>query len=110
MVCDFKSIFVIVDRFSKYSVFIPTPGAYPTEEAARLFFSHVVKHFGLPRDIVSDRDAQFTNCFWVELFKLLGSKLKFSTANHPQTYGRIERINALSDEYLKHCVMATQKN
>ena len=110
MVCDFKSIFVIVDRFSKYSVFIPAPSACPAEDVTRLFFSHVVKHFGLPRDIVSDRDAQFTNCFWVELFKLLGSKLKFSIANHPQTYGQIERINALPDEYLKHCVMATQKN
>ena len=38
---DFKSIFVIVDKFSKYSVFIPTPNACPTEEATRLFFNHV---------------------------------------------------------------------
>ena len=51
---DFKSIFVIVDRFSKYSMFVPAPDACPAAEATRLFFSHVVKHFGLPRDIVSD--------------------------------------------------------
>ena len=86
-VCDFKSIFVVVDRFSKYSMFILALDACPTKEEARLFFSHVVKHFGLPRGIVSDRDAQFTGLFWIELFKLLGSKLKFSTANHPQTNG-----------------------
>lgn len=59
-VCDFKSIFVIVDRFSKYSIFIPTPDACLVEEANRLFFSHVVKYFGLPRDIVSDQDVRFT--------------------------------------------------
>ena len=47
---DFKSIFVIVDRFSKYSVFIPAPNACPTEEVTRLFFNHVLKHFGLPQD------------------------------------------------------------
>ena len=107
---DFKFVFVVVDRFSKYVVFIPAPDACPAEEAARLFFSNVVKHFGLPRDIVSDRDTRFIGKFWVELFKLLGSELKFSTANHPQTDGQTERINALLEEYLRHYVTTTQKN
>ena len=69
---DFKSVFVVVDRFSKYVVFIPAPNACLAEKVAKLFFSNVVKHFGLPKDIVSDRDARFTRRFWVELFKLLG--------------------------------------
>ena len=56
---DFKFIFVIVDRFSMHSMFRLAPNACPAEEATRLFFNHVVKHFGLPRDIVSDRDAWF---------------------------------------------------
>ena len=51
---DFKFVFVVVDRFSKYAVFIPAFDACPTEEAAKLFFSNVVKHFGLPKNIVSD--------------------------------------------------------
>ena len=107
---DCKSIFVVVDRFSKYSVFMAAPEACLAEEAANLFFSHVVKRVGLPKDIVSDRDARFTGRFWVELFKLLGSELKFSTANHPQTDDQIERINALLEEYFRHYVTATQKN
>ena len=45
---DFKSIFVVVDRFSKYAVFIPAPDACLVEETIKLFFSNVVKHFGLP--------------------------------------------------------------
>ncbi|KAL6350633.1 hypothetical protein AAG906_025563 [Vitis piasezkii] len=57
-------------------------------EAIKLFFNNVVKHFGLPKDIVSDRDARFTGQFWVELFKLLGSELKFSLTNHPRIDGR----------------------
>ena len=59
-----KSIFVVVDRFSKYSLFMAAPEACPTEEAANLFFSHVVKHFSLPKDIVSNRGARFTRRFW----------------------------------------------
>ena len=69
-----------------------------------------MKHFSLPKDIVSDRDARFTGIFWVELFKPLGSTLKFSSTNHPQTDGWIERINALLEEYLRYYVTATQKN
>ena len=107
---DFKSVFVVVDRFSKYAVFIPTPDACPAEETTKLFFSNVVKHFGSPKDIVSDRNARFTSRFWVELFKLLGSKLKFSIDNHPQTDGQTEKINTLLKECLRHYVTATQKN
>ena len=109
-VSDYKSILVVVDRFSKYAVFIPAPDACPAKVAAILFFSNVVKYFGLPKDIISDRDARFTGKFWVELFKLLGSELKFSTANHPQTDGQTERVNALLEEYLRHFVTASQKN
>ena len=48
-----NSIFVVVDRFSKYSVFMAASEACPAEEATNLFFSHVVKHFDLPKDIIS---------------------------------------------------------
>ncbi|RVW76470.1 Transposon Tf2-12 polyprotein [Vitis vinifera] len=53
---DFKSVFVVVDRFSKYVVFIPAPNACLAEKVAKLFFSNVVKHFGLPKDIVNGDD------------------------------------------------------
>ena len=89
----FRSVLVVVDRFSKYVVFIPATGECPVEEAARIFFSNVVKHFGMPKDIVSDRDTRFTSRFWVELFKMWGTECKFSTANHPQTDGQTKRVN-----------------
>ena len=109
-VSDCKSIFVIVDQFSKYAVFIPAPEACPAEEAARLFFNNVVRYFRLPKDIISDRDARFIGKFLVEFFKLLGSELKFLTANHPQTDGQMERVNALLEEDLRHFVTSSHKN
>ncbi|VFQ82070.1 unnamed protein product [Cuscuta campestris] len=105
-----STILVVVDRFSKYGVFIAAPHCCPAEKTTDLFYGNVVKYFGLPEDIVSDRDTRFTGRFWTSLFKLLGSSLKFYTANHPQTDGKTERMKALLEEYLRHYVMASQRN
>ena len=64
---------MVVDRFLKYVVFILAPHECLAEEAARLFFNNVVKHFRIPKDIVSDKDSRFPNRFWVELFKMMGT-------------------------------------
>jgi IS30 family transposase len=107
---DMNAVMVVVDRFSKYAVFIAAPSVCTAEVAARMFYRNVVKYFGVPTDIVSDRDARFTGRFWTALFNMMGTQLKFSTANHPQTDGQTERINALLEEYLRHYVTATQRN
>ena len=80
------------------------------EVVADLFYKNVVKYFGLHEDIVSDRDSQFIGRFWTVQFGLMGSELKFSTANHPQTDGQTERINAVLEDYLRYYVTASQKN
>ncbi|WMV33116.1 hypothetical protein MTR67_026501 [Solanum verrucosum] len=104
------SIMVVVDRFSKYSIFIAAPNLCSSEIAAKLFYKYVVKYFGVPADIVSGRDTRFTGKFWTALFNKMGTKLKFSTANHPQTDGQTERINHLLEEYLRHYVTTSQRN
>ena len=82
-----SSVFVVVDRFSKYAVFMVAPSTCTVEVVANLFYRNVVKYFCLPKDIMSDRDFHFTSRFWTVLFGLLGLQLKFSTTNHPQTNG-----------------------
>ncbi|XP_016206384.1 uncharacterized protein LOC107646734 [Arachis ipaensis] len=80
------------------------------EEVTRLFFKNVVKCWGLPKSIISDLDPRFTGRLWIELFKLLGSELHFSTSFHPQTDGQTERVNILLEYYLRHFVSANQKD
>ncbi|KAL0343621.1 UNVERIFIED_CONTAM: hypothetical protein Sangu_1249500 [Sesamum angustifolium] len=57
---DLGSIIVVVDCVSKYATFIAAPKHVTVERTAHLFFKHVVKYWGLSKDIVSDRDSRFT--------------------------------------------------
>ncbi|KAL2232453.1 UNVERIFIED_CONTAM: hypothetical protein Sindi_1425300 [Sesamum indicum] len=104
------SIIVVVDRLSKYATFITAPKHVTAEGTAHLFFKHIVKYWGLPKDIISDRDSHFTSVFWTELFKLLGSTLSMSSSYHPQSDGQTERYNSMLEDYLRHFVQGTQKD
>jgi hypothetical protein len=60
---------------------------------ARIYFDHIVKHYGLCSALVSDRDRRFVSAFWQEIHKLCGTALHMSTAFRPQTDGLTEREN-----------------
>ena len=61
---------------------------------AKVFLDQVHKLDGLLESIISDKDSLFLSSFWQKLFKLLGTKLQFSSAYHPQTDGQTERVNS----------------
>jgi hypothetical protein len=105
-----NTIMVVVDRFTKYAVFMAASMVCITEVAAELFYRNVVKYSRVPSNIASDRDVRFTGRFWTALFNMMGTRLKFSTANHSQTDGQTERINDLLEEYLRHYVSTIQLN
>ena len=81
------SIMVVVDKLTKVAHFIPVKSTHKMDDIAKIFMKEIFKLHGLPKAIVSDRDVKFTSNFWKGLFTDLGTKLNFSTAYHPQTYG-----------------------
>lgn len=106
----FASIMVVIDRFSKYGTFIPSPKDCTVEEAARSFFKGVVKYWGLTKTIMNDHGPRFIGKSWTDLFKIMGSDLHFSTRIHPQIDGQTERANALLELYSRHFVSANQRD
>jgi len=103
------AIMVVVDRFSKMAHFIPTKDEATVQDMGR-FFSHIFKHHGLPKDIVSNRDLKFTSKFWWALWKRMGSELKMSTLFRPQTDGQTERVNLVIQQFLRNYVAADQRD
>lgn len=83
----FKVIWVITDRFSRYSHFFPLIHPISAKSRSTLFFENVFKLHGMPSSIVSDRDPIFISEFWKTLFKLVGTRLHLSTSYHPQSDG-----------------------
>jgi len=59
----FNAIMVVVDQFSKMAHFIPTKESATAQEKGRLFFTHMFKHHGLPKDMVSNQYPKFTSKF-----------------------------------------------
>ena len=79
----YDSIWVIVDRLTNSSHFLPVKATYSVAQYAQLYIRHIVSLHEVPISIVSDRGTQFTSRFWQKLQEAMGTQLDFSTAYHP---------------------------
>ena len=103
-------IYDIVDRLSKLVHFVPTTKIVNAEITAKLFLNHVYRHHGIPDVIISDRDSIFLSKFWKELFRLLRTKLRPSSAYYPETDGQTEIMNKKLEEMIRAFVNHKQDN
>jgi len=87
------AIRVVVDQFSKMAHFIAFHKCDDATYIADFFFQELVRLYGVPRTIVSDRDTKFLSHFWRCLWRLRGTKLLFSTTCHPKIDRQTEVTN-----------------
>ena len=100
--CNHNVILTIVDQgCSRAVVFLPCNTTITEAGIAQLYFDHVVRWFGIPKRIISDRDPRFTSHFGRALATKLGINQNLSTAFHPQTDGLSERKNQWVEQYLR---------
>ena len=75
---------------------------------ADLFIIIVYRIHGMPWKIICDLDPKFFNEFWAKLFKMYGTKIKFSATYYPKTYSQIERMNKVIGDMLWMYVVMRQ--
>ncbi|MBW0469610.1 hypothetical protein O181_009325 [Austropuccinia psidii MF-1] len=98
---NFNACLIIVDMFSKSMRFLPCHKEDTAMDTALLFWNNIISTCGVPKIIISDRDLKFTSEFWTNLYNILGTKLAFSTAYHPQTDGLAERMIKTMEDILR---------
>ena len=101
----YDSIWVIVDRLTKSTHFLPICTTYTAAQYAKIFLDRIVPLHGVPISIIADRGTQFTSKFWELFQKVLGTQLRFSIAFHPQTDGQSERTIHTLEDMLRACVL-----
>jgi len=98
----FDSILTIVDHgCSRGAIFLPCLSTITGPQIAKLYYQYIYPWFGLPSQIISNRDPRFTSHFGKALAKELGITWNLSTAYHPQTDGLMERKNQGVEQLLR---------
>jgi hypothetical protein len=96
----YDAIWVIVDRLTKVTHFIPVKTTYKGSQLAELYMARIVCLHGVPKKVVSDRGSQFTARFRRSFHENMNTKLNFSTAYHPRLMDRLKGII----KYWKTCL------
>ena len=107
---QYDSITVVICLLTGMVHLIPSRINYNASQLAELVFEHIYKIHGLPQNIISDRDVLFTSTFWSRLHRLLGTKLRMSSAYHPQSDGSTERANRTITQMLRQCIQPDQRD
>ena len=106
----FNSILVIVDKLTKFAIFLPTHNTVNEEGTAKLFFENIVCSYGIPRQNITDRDSRWTSTFWKEVCKQINNKRSLTTAYHPQADGQTEIMNQTLETALRAYSNPNQDN
>ncbi|GKB15162.1 putative reverse transcriptase domain-containing protein [Tanacetum coccineum] len=101
----YDTIWVIVDRLTKSTHFLPMKKTDSMEKLTQLYLKKIMCRHGVHISIILDRDSHFTSRFWKSLQKALGTNLDMSTAYHPQTDGQSERTIQTLEDMLRACVI-----
>jgi len=106
----FNSILTIVDRLTKYTMFISFKETATAPVLTYTILQELVSNHELSKEFITDRDKLFTSKFWETLTAELRINHKMSMTYHSQTDGQSKWMNQTVKTYLRHYVNKNQDN
>ena len=70
----YTAVLVIVDKLTKFGLFIPTHDTLMQEGFAKLFIERVVHIYRMPHRIIADRDKRWATGFWKTVVAYMAPK------------------------------------
>jgi transposase InsO family protein len=92
-------LFTVVDRSTRWLEALLLKSTTAAARAGALLWGWVSR-FGVPEDITSDRELQFSSEVWAALCQRLGIKHHMTKTYHPQANGLVERFHCQLKEAL----------
>jgi len=96
---NFKFVFVLIDKFSKWIEYMPLVKA--TSEKAVNFLNQIIHRFGVPNSIITDLGTQFTGTTFWDFCDDRGIVIKYVSVAHTRANGQVERANGMIIDALK---------
>jgi hypothetical protein len=87
----FDSILTIVDRLTKYTMFISFKKTTTASVLMYIILQELINNHGLSKKFITDRDKLFTSKFWETLTAELRINHKMLTAYHSQMMSRANK-------------------
>jgi transposase InsO family protein len=95
----FRHIFVAVDKLTKFIEVKPV--ASITAAKVVDFIKEVMYRFGIPNNIITDNESQFTAREFRDFYANSGIKINYASVSHLQSNGQMERSNDMLFQGLK---------
>ncbi|RMC20182.1 hypothetical protein DUI87_01028 [Hirundo rustica rustica] len=102
-----KYLLVIIDHLTHYVEAFPTTRA-TTQAVVKVLLENIIPRYGAPETIDSDRGPHFVSKILNETMKSLGIKWEHHTPWHPQSSGRVERMNGEIKKQLTKLMIETK--
>uniref|UniRef100_A0A146M1A3 RNA-directed DNA polymerase n=2 Tax=Lygus hesperus TaxID=30085 RepID=A0A146M1A3_LYGHE len=103
-----RYILSVLDQFSRHVEFYPLT-CQSSEAVAQALLQHFGR-YGAPKQLLSDQGADFTSELVRHFCQFFQVNRVCTTAYHPMSNGRVERVHRTMADILSHYVNAAQNN
>lgn len=103
----YKYLLVIVDHLTNYVEAFPTARA-TAQTVVKVLLENIIPRYGIREAIDSDRGAHFVSKVTRDTMKILRIKWEYHTPWHPQSSGKVERMNGEIKKQLRKLMIGTK--